>query len=122
MPKIDPIQQALERLADLRAAPDDASLHDELRSFLRSRSNLVIAKAAKIAGERRITPVVPDLVTAFQKLMADPARLDKRCEATTEIISALYELDRDVYFSRAADASFGTTTVSRPAALLCPRR
>lgn len=93
MPKHDPIQEALERLSGLRSAPNDAALHDEFRGFLRNRSNLVIAKAAKIAGERRLAVLVPDLVGAFHKLMRDPAHLDKRCEAVTEIVTALYAMD-----------------------------
>jgi len=93
MAKHDPIRQALDRLGSLRSLPDDASLATELREFLRSRSNLVAARAAKIAAERRVSPLVPDLVAAFRRFMADPARLDKRCEASTEIAGALYALD-----------------------------
>ena len=37
--------------------------------------------------------LVPDLVRAFHRLIKDPSRLDKGCAATTEIVSALYELD-----------------------------
>jgi hypothetical protein len=91
--KNDPIEQALEKLALLKAAPADAALLDQFRAFLRNRSNLVIAKAAKIAGERRLADLLPDLVAAFLKLMADPARLDKRCAAVTEIVAALYAMD-----------------------------
>jgi hypothetical protein len=93
MPKRDPILEALNRLSRLRSAPDDATLHGEMRGFLRNRSNLVIAKAAKTISERGILALVPDLVAAFHKLMGDPAWLDKRCEATTEIASALYTMD-----------------------------
>lgn len=93
MPKTDPIEEALERLAGLKAAPTGSAFLNELRPFLRNRSNLVIAKAAKIAGERRLADLLPDLVAAFQKLMGDPARLDKRCAALTEILIALYEMD-----------------------------
>jgi hypothetical protein len=93
MPKHDPIQESLEQLSTLRAASDDAGLSGELRGFLRNRSNLVIAKAAKIAGERRVAGLVPDLVVAFHKLMRDPARVDKRCKALTEIVTVLYAMD-----------------------------
>jgi hypothetical protein len=98
--KRDLIEQALEKLAGLKAAPATPALFDELRGFLRNRSNLVVAKAAKIAGERRLGDLMPELVTAFHKLMADPARLDKRCAALTEIVSSLFEADYrepDVY-------------------------
>jgi hypothetical protein len=98
--KHDPIQQALEKLAALKSAPVDPVLLQDLRGFLRNRSNLVVAKAATIVGERRLGDLIPELVTAFHKLMADPARLDKRCEALTEIVTSLYEMDYpepDVY-------------------------
>jgi hypothetical protein len=91
--KDDPIEQALNELSALKSAPADTDLPKELRGFLRSRSNLVVAKAARIAGERRPAELLPELVTAFHKLMADPARLDKRCAALTEIVAALYEMD-----------------------------
>jgi hypothetical protein len=91
--KHDPIQQALEKLAALKSAPADPPLLEDLRGFLRNRSNLVVAKAAKIVGERRLSDLLPELVTAFEKLMSDPARLDKRCEALAEIVTSLYEMD-----------------------------
>jgi hypothetical protein len=94
MKKPDPIEQALDRLGALRsegAAPDAVAL--ELRKFLGHRSNLVVAKAAKIAGELHSGKSMPDLVTAFERLMADPQKLDKGCAAVTEIIGALFDLD-----------------------------
>lgn len=93
MPKVDPIEQALDRLSTLKSVTDNAALVTELRGFLRNRSNLVISKAAKIAGQRRLVDLQPDLVAAFQKLMTDAPRLDKRCAAVTEIITTLYEMD-----------------------------
>jgi HEAT repeat protein len=100
MPKLDPIEQALDKLATLKTTPPSPELVNELRDFLRNRSNLVVAKAAKISGERRLAALIPDLVAAFHKRMADPQRLDKRCAAVTEIVVALYEMDYiepDVY-------------------------
>jgi HEAT repeats len=100
MPKLDPIEQALNKLGALKTAPPTPELIDELRDFLCNRSNLVVAKAAKISGEGRLTNLIPDLVAAFHKRMADPQRLDKRCAAITEIVVALYEMDYvepDVY-------------------------
>jgi len=91
--KPDPVQQALERLGELRHATLTDQVVNEVRHSLRNRSNLVIAKAAKVAGELQAKALVPDLVASFHKLMKDPARLDKRCAALTEIVTALYELD-----------------------------
>ncbi len=89
------MQQALERLGELRHAALTDQIISEIRHGLQNRSNLVIAKAAKVAGELRTTALVSDLVASFHKLMADPLRLDKRCAALTEIVTALYELDCD---------------------------
>ena len=89
----DPIEQALERLAELRAKSDSAEVGAEVRRALKDRSNLVVAKAARIASELRVTDVVPELVAAFERLMGNPAKLDKRCAATFEIAVALHALD-----------------------------
>jgi hypothetical protein len=93
MAKSDPIERALDRLGELRRAEAPETVTEEVRQFLRNRSNLVVAKAAKVAWELQIKALVPDMVAAFNKLMTDAPRLDKRCAATTEIVSALHELN-----------------------------
>ena len=95
MSKPDPVQRALERLGELRHAALTNDVISEIRHSLCNRSNLVIAKAAKVAGELQTRALVPDLVASFHKLMTDPMRLDKRCAALTEIVTALYLLDCD---------------------------
>jgi HEAT repeat protein len=100
MRRTDPTEQALNILADLRRTPDPSAAGPQLRAFLRNRSNLVVAKAAKVCAELRLAELAPDLTAAFDRLMADPAKLDKRCAAATEIAAALYTLDytdADVY-------------------------
>ncbi len=115
--KSDPIESALNALGDLRSADSPQQVKKELRGYLGHRSNLVVAKAAKIIRELRVSELVPELVGAFHRLMADPARLDKRCAALTEIASALYQLDcsqPDVYLRGLRhvqkEASFGPPT------------
>jgi hypothetical protein len=93
MGKADRTELALDRLGALKSETDDALQARELKSFLGDRSNLVIAKAAKIARELGLVQLVPELVQAFAKLMADAPRLDKRCAEVTEIVKALYEMD-----------------------------
>lgn len=95
MGKADAIERALDRLGELRHEDASDFVADELREFLGGRSNLVVAKAAKVACELKISALVPDLVAAFHRFMADAPRLDKRCVASTEIVRALYELDYD---------------------------
>jgi HEAT repeat protein len=93
MSKSDPIEKALDRLAELRHR--DPSPHDieEIRRFLTHKSNLVVAKAAKLAAQQRLSELVPDLVAAFHRFIANPAQNDKRCAALTGITEALYEMD-----------------------------
>ncbi len=92
MSKTDPVETALNRLSDLRTAPAELAIK-EIRTCLCNRSNLVVAKASKLAGELRLSALIPDLAAAFDRLMKNPQQLDKRCAAITEIVGALYEMD-----------------------------
>jgi len=114
MSKSDPIEQALEKLTGLRALDNPALIGDKLSPFFVNRSNLVVAKAANIVRENRLAQLVPELITAFRRFMADSPRLDKRCAAATQIAMALYELDYcepDIYLQGIRhvqlEASFG---------------
>jgi hypothetical protein len=91
--KPDQIEQALDRLAVLKNEAGGPLVAGELRAFLKNRSNLVVAKAAKIACQARATELVPELLAAFHRFMENPSKLDKGCAATTAIIEALYEMD-----------------------------
>jgi hypothetical protein len=93
MPKSDPVQKALNALGELRHSDSPDTASKELQPYLANKSNLVVAKAAKIAGELHATDLIPQLVAAFERFMKDPQKLDKRCVAVTEIVGALYEMD-----------------------------
>lgn len=93
MSKSDPVEKALNALGELRHAHSPETVTKELQAFLTNKSNLVMAKAAKIAGELHATELIPELVAAFERFMKDPQKLDKRCAAVTEIVGALYEMD-----------------------------
>jgi hypothetical protein len=93
MSKSDPIEMALNAIGDLRTAGPSAEATKQLGAYLGNRSNLVVAQAAKVVREQRLTALLPELVKAFERKMANPAKLDKRCAAVTEIVHALYEMD-----------------------------
>ena len=93
MNKRDPTEEALERLSALKASANDSIVAKELKPYLANRSNLAVAKAAKIAGERGLASLIPEMVSTFHRLMKDPQRLDKRNAALTEIAAALYQMD-----------------------------
>jgi HEAT repeat protein len=92
MKKSDPTAEALAALAGAHEQPAEAR-RALLRKYLANRSNWVVAKAAKLAGEVRDEDLAMDLVAAFHRLMADAAKLDKGCTALTEIAAALYAID-----------------------------
>ena len=91
--KTDPVEQALNYVISLRSLPNPDAAVPELRNALRHRSNLVVAKAARITEELKLFPLIPDLLSAFERLMAHPEKLDKGCSAVTAIVSALYAFD-----------------------------
>ena len=93
MAKADPIEKALNAIGELRRMNSPESAAKELRSYLSNKSNLVVAKAAKVAGELHASELIPELVAAFERLMKAPDKLDRRCAAVTEIVGALYEMD-----------------------------
>ena len=93
MKKPDPVEQALDRLGALKGDAGGPRVAAELKTFLKNRSNLVVAKAAKVACQARSSELVPELLEAFHRVMQNPSKLDKGCAATTEIAGALYELD-----------------------------
>lgn len=86
------IEAQIEQLSRLRGgAPSEAIA--PVRKALTDRVNLVVAKAATIAGELLIHDVVPDLVHAFERLMEDPVKRDPQCWGKNATAKSLKELD-----------------------------
>jgi hypothetical protein len=93
MRKSDPVEETFRRLSAIKANPESAGVLNELRACIAGKSNLVAAKAARIAGECQIAELVPDLHRAFDRFMANPHKLDKGCIALTAIAGALQSMD-----------------------------
>lgn len=87
--KTEDCLEALSRLGENPAAP---GVRTELGGYLANKSNLVVAKAAKIVAEFELHDMEPQLVSAFQRFMTNPAVTDKGCAAKTEIVRALEAL------------------------------
>jgi HEAT repeat protein len=103
--KRDPVQAALAALAEAaRHSRDDASV-TLVRASLAHRSNLVVARAARLAREAGIMALAPDLVVAFPRFLEDPVRRDPGCAAKTQIAHALLAFEYpapDIYLAGAA--------------------
>jgi hypothetical protein len=89
------------RIAALRAVPV-AQAEVELRHFLGDKNGYLCGDAARMAGELRITGLLPDLAAAFHRLLRDPVKSDKGCAGKLRILEALLALDvhdRSVYLA-----------------------
>jgi HEAT repeat protein len=88
-PKTEDCLEALSKLRQDRASPAACV---ELPSYLAHKSNLVVAKAAKLVAEFELQDMGRQLVEAFHRFMKNPATTDRGCAAKTEIVRALEAL------------------------------
>ena len=79
----------------LRAAPDAEVVTGQLRTALKDRSGFLVSKAAAVAGARNLTMLAPDLVGAFDRLLADPHKSDPQCWGKNAIAKALKDIGHD---------------------------
>jgi len=86
------VEQEIERLSRLRDAPDGEAA-PALAKALGDRVNLMAAKAARIAGEKRLAGLVPDLLRAFDRLFENAAQRDPQCWGKNAIAQALVALE-----------------------------
>jgi HEAT repeat protein len=95
MAKLRGVDAKLNRLRALRQKAPTQEHLAELRHALADKSNLVVADAAEIAGERLLSDLAPDLVGAFNRFMVESAENDKLCRAKIAIVSALNKIEYD---------------------------
>lgn len=76
----------------------------EIRRALGHPAGLLCARAAQIAGKRGLSDLIPDMLIAFDRLMADGAKRDKGCQAKAAIAQALNHLEHldDSVFQKGA--------------------
>jgi hypothetical protein len=86
------IEQEIERLNLPRDAPEREA-EQALAKALTDRVNLLVAKAAKIAGERRLAGLVPQLLRAFERLFENATQRDPQCWGKLAIAQALVALE-----------------------------
>lgn len=82
---------------DALKSPDaEASREGALTKALRDRSNVIVAKAARVAGEVGVRALVPELLAAFDRMMTNAVKSDPQCLAKLAIVKALAVLRYDV--------------------------
>ena len=78
----------------------DLPVDGPLGKALRDRNNFVVSKAAALAGDLLLPELIPDLLQAFDRALADPVKNDPQCWAKNAIAKALKDLshhDAEVY-------------------------
>ena len=86
------VEAAVERIGLLRDVTHAEAVAG-LRKVLGDRVNLVVAKAAKIAAERQLRELIPDLLVTFDRLFEDAVERDTQCWGKNAVAKTLTELD-----------------------------
>ncbi len=94
------LEEKLARLRAIRDEPRSPESLAEARKAIGSKTSLIAAAGAKIAGAHGLTELVAELVDAFDRFMADPVKRDPGCRAKFAVVEALVEFgarETDLY-------------------------
>src|SRR5262245_13363265 len=81
--------EAMRRLSEDGPSPEAAAA---VRKALRDRVGMVVGKAAQTAAQLQFMELLPDLITAFDRLFEDPVQRDPQCWGKNGIAKALAAL------------------------------
>jgi HEAT repeat protein len=93
MPRKRPLEETLAALRRVRDSPDSEASRAELRCVVQKEGCHAVARAAALVAELGLEALVPDLVAAFPRFLADLPRADPGCSAKTAIVEALRRLE-----------------------------
>jgi HEAT repeat protein len=71
-----------------------------VKKMLANRSNLLVAKAARLAEDNELAELLPELAAAFERFFTNPEKSDPQCWAKNALSHALMRLgcrDKDVF-------------------------
>jgi hypothetical protein len=81
-------EEQIAALEQVRQMEGDAR-KDALRKALENRNNFIVGKAAELVRELRILPLVPDLLSAYDRFFSHPEKSDPQCWAKNSISRTL---------------------------------
>jgi HEAT repeat protein len=87
-------------LEALKGCTLDAASIAAVKKALGSRSNFLVAKAARLAEDNQLKDLVPDLLAAFERFFTHPEKSDPQCWAKNAVSRALSRLecrDKEVF-------------------------
>src|SRR5262245_29967533 len=91
MAKRSTVEDELAAVRALAGDPNRPDMDERLTAALRSRQNVVAARAAEIALQLKRTGLAAELIGAFDRFLNDLKFPDKGCQAKNAIAKALYE-------------------------------
>jgi len=91
--KNDPVESALARLDDIPLRTPEGKTG--FTKALTAKSNLVVAKAARLIGGAQWIELNGEMAAAFDRMIAKGATVDKGCAAMIAIARSLVQLDYD---------------------------
>ncbi|MEI7832461.1 MAG: hypothetical protein WCJ56_04610 [bacterium] len=96
------LEEKLAAVNQLARGPVDDDTVRGLRAGLHDASNMVMARATEIIGERLIDAIIPELIAVFTSLIQSrqPVSADKLCRAKEALVlalDALHNIDVDPY-------------------------
>lgn len=97
MPSRTSLDDQLAEIARLAAEGPTPEGQKALRGFLRSRKNLVAARAADLVGEWSAVELVPELLELWERSLIDPVKSDRACHAKLAVVQALDAVSYDDY-------------------------
>jgi hypothetical protein len=83
------LEDVFAALAEVRKDPASAASLAQLRQALTGKSPHGVARAAKIAGECEVAPVIPEMLAAFERFFIEP---DPGCSAKAAVAEGLYRI------------------------------
>lgn len=89
------IESELQLLKERCDAGSPETRARELRKALNDKVNVIVAKAATLIGELGIRDMIPELCSAFERLLIQPRKTDPQCWGKAAIAQALKTLEHD---------------------------
>ncbi len=92
--------EQMAALDALKGQPLDGASMELIRKSIGSKSNFLVAKAARLAEENQLAGLVPGLTAAFERFFVNAEKTDPQCWAKNALSRALSKLgcrDKDVF-------------------------
>jgi hypothetical protein len=83
------LEDRLDEIADLARGGPTPEGREALRRHLRSKNNLVAARAAQAVREWSARELLPELRDLWERSMRDPLKSDRACHAKVAVVEAL---------------------------------